>query len=233
MSREHHGGTQEKCALPLHESVDMTQNNGSNVSHKSGRFPKYVFLALFLPVAVLVVLIGISLDSLRTEARISELLERDSTRLHLISGFLGAEVLGSLKHLRSLSTEAVTRQVLDSGNPRYQGSLESSFLTLAQRNPQYQQIRWIDESGVEKVRVMHDEGEPFVVAAQELQDKSGRYYVEAANELLPGELYISPVDLYMEHGQIELPPRPVLDAGGRLLVGFKPETYESALRRKK
>lgn len=180
--------------------------SGSN----NGRFPKYVFLALFLPVAALLVVVGISLDSLRTKARIGEILDKDSTRLHLVSGFLGAEVLGSLKHLRSLSTEDVTVQALDT---RYLGdlqALESSFLTLAQRNPQYQQIRWIDESGMEKVRIMHGEEEPYVVIPQELQDKSSRYYFQEANALLMGELYISRLDLNVEDGQIEMPLRPVL-----------------------
>jgi len=188
----------------------MTQIPDQNVGRERGRFPKLLFLALFLPMAALVVVIGISLDSLRTEARINEILDHDSTRLHLVSGFLGAEVLGSLKHLRSLSTETVTRQALESRYPGRLQALESSFLTLAQRNPKYQQIRWIDESGTEKARIMRDQGAPFVVDPKDLQDKSRRHYFEVANELLPGELYISRIDLNVEHGQIEMPPRPVL-----------------------
>jgi PAS domain S-box-containing protein len=200
----------EECALTLFKSVDMTQKPAPNISRKSGRFPKYVFLALFLPMVVLLGVIGFSLDSLRTEARIKEMLDNDSTRLHLVSGFLGAEVLGSLKHLRSLATEAVTTQAVDSRNRKALRALESSFLTLAQRNPKYQQIRWIDKTGMEKARVTRAQGEPFVVASRKLQDKSSRYYFQEANALLPGELYISPMDLNVEHGQIEMPPRPVL-----------------------
>ena len=182
----------------------------STTGNKSGRSPKYVFLALFLPMAALIVVIGIALASVRTEARIKEMLDHDSTRLHLVSGFLGAEVLVSLKHLRSLSTESITKQALDSRNPGLLRALESSFLTLAQRNPQYQQIRWIDESGIEKARIMRDQGEPFVVPPQDLQDKSSRYYFEVANALLPGELYISRLDLNVEQGQVEIPLRQVL-----------------------
>jgi|GEM_PF-900476 len=176
----------------------------------SARTARYEFLILFLPIVVLVMVVGYSFASLRAESRIKEILDYDSTRLHLFSGFLGAEVLGSLEHLRSLSAEAVTRQVLDSRTPEHLQSLESSFLMLAQRNPQYQQIRWIDESGIEMVRVTRDQGDPYVVVRQDLQNKSERYYFEAANALLPGELYISRIDLNVEHGQIELPPRPML-----------------------
>lgn len=182
----------------------------STTGNTNGRFPAFVFFALFLPVALLVVAAGIYYASLRTDARIKEILDSDNARLNLISGFLGAEVLGSLKHLRSLSTETITRQALDSQVPKNLRSLESSFLTLARRNPQYQQVRWIDESGIEISRVMRDQGEPYAAAPQNLQNKSDRYYFEAANALLPGELYISRLDLNVEHGEIEIPARPVL-----------------------
>lgn len=174
------------------------------------RFTRYEFLALFLPVAALVVVIGIAFASLRTDARIKEIIDHDGARLSLISGFLGAEVLGSLKHLRSLATETLTRQALDTQDPEHLQSLEASFLTLARRNPRYQQIRWIDESGYERVRIMRDQEEPYAVHPGQLQDKSSRYYFDAAKELMPGELYISRIDLNMEHGEVELPPRPVL-----------------------
>ena len=190
--------------------MDASLKTDSTVSSQGGRSIKYVFLALFLPVMALVFVVGSYLASQRTDARIGEILESDSARLDLISGFLVAEVLNSLKHLRSLSTETVTRQALDSRVPGRRQSLESSLLTLARRNPQYQQVRWIDESGLEVARVMRDKGEPYAVAPQDLQNKSDRYYFKAANALLPGELYISRVDLNVEHGQIEQPARPVL-----------------------
>jgi PAS domain S-box-containing protein len=190
--------------------MDTTPKIDSTVSSQSERFPGFMFLALFLPIAILVFVAGIYFASQHTDARIKETLGSDSARLNLITGFLGAEVLGALKHLRSLSTETITKQALDSPVPEHLRSLKSTFLTLVRRNPQYQQVRWIDESGIEKARVMHDQGEPYATARQDLQDKSTRYYFEAANALLPGELYISRVDLNVERGQIEMPARPVL-----------------------
>jgi PAS domain S-box-containing protein len=190
--------------------MDTAPRIDSTVSGQSGRFPKYQFLALFLPMVLSVVVAGYYYSSQRTDARIKEILDSDGARLNLISGFLASEVLGSLKHLRSLSTETITRQALDSPVPKHLKALESSFLVLARRNPQYHQVRWIDESGIEMSRVVRDQGEPYVAAPQDLQNKSDRYYFEAANALLPGELYISRVDLNVERGQIEMPARPVL-----------------------
>ena len=175
-----------------------------------GRFSSTLFLALFLPVAAVVLVLGLSFASLRSESEIKEIIERDNSRLYLISGFVGAQVLDSLQHLRALSTESTTLQALDSGAPGDQRALASSFLVLARRNPQYQQVRWIDESGKERLRISRDRGPPYVVAPEELQDKSKRYYFEAANALLPGELYISRIDLNEEHGQVEMPPSPML-----------------------
>ena len=189
---------------------ESTDSKGKKAGKQGDRFPWLLFLAYFIPMAVLVVVIGISLASLRLEARIKEMQEHDISRLDLVSGFLGAEVFGALKHLRSIATEAVTRQALDSQSPENLQALESSFLTLAQRNPQYRQIRWIDESGFEKVRITRNQGGAFVVDRQELQDKSSRYYFQSANVLLPGELYISRLDLNMEHGRLEVPPHAVL-----------------------
>jgi PAS domain S-box-containing protein len=190
--------------------MDKMPINDSTVGHQGGRINRYLFLALFLPVAGVVVALGISFASLRSESQIKEIIDRDSSRLHLVSGFVGAEVLNSLQHLRSLSIESTTLRALDSPSPGNLRSLESSFLTLARRNPQYQQIRWIDESGFEKVRITRNRGAPYVVAPQDLQDKSSRYYFEEADALLPGELYISRIDLNEEHGQVVMPPRSMI-----------------------
>ena len=187
--------------MPKTATTENSKNSGMN---------KAVFTGLFLPVAALVVVIGLSLGGMRMDDRISEILESDGVHLQLVSGFLGAEILSSLKHLRAVAAEAVTRKALDARSPGQLRALQDSLLTLARRNPLYQQVRWIDEAGLEQVRISRVGDEPVVVAAQDLHDKSGRYYFQAANEMLFGELYISRVDLNEEQGRIEMPLRPVV-----------------------
>jgi PAS domain S-box-containing protein len=190
--------------------MDTMPKAATTENKKSGGINKVVFAGLFLPVAALVVVIGLSLGGMRMADRISEILESDGVHLQLVSGFLGAEILSSLKHLRAVAAEAVTREALEARSPAQLRALQDSLLTLARRNPLYQQVRWIDETGMEQVRISRAGDEPVVVAAQDLQDKSGRYYFQAANEMLFGELYISRVDLNEEQGRVEMPPRPVL-----------------------
>ena len=63
---------------------------------------------------------------------------------------------------------------------------------------------------MERIRIMRDQDEPYVVDSGDLQNKRHRYYFTTANALAPGDLYISRLDLNVEHGQIEMPPRPML-----------------------
>ena len=190
--------------------MGVKSESGQAGSSRRVRTNKFVFIGLFLPVAALVLVVGFLMASARMDTHINKILEYDGTRLHLVSGFLGAEILGSLKHLSSLATEAVTREALDMPEPGQLQSLESSLLILAQRNPLYQQVRWIDEAGRERTRVTRKQDKLAVTAQQDLQDKSDRYYFKRANKLLPGELYISRIDLNEERGQVEQPLLPVV-----------------------
>ncbi|WP_286830210.1 MULTISPECIES: hybrid sensor histidine kinase/response regulator [Kordiimonas] len=89
--------------------------------------------------------------------------------------------------------------------------IENAFITLLLRNPNYAQVRWISEDGMEIVRV--DQKRPGVVRAKEadaLQDKSRRPYVQQGLQLQKDQLYVSPLDLNMENGEIQIPYMPVV-----------------------
>lgn len=74
----------------------------------------------------------------------------------------------------------------------------------------YDQIRILEPNGMEAIRVNYNNGDPVYVPESELQDKSDRYYYQAAKDLPPNTVYISPLDLNIENGQIELPEKPVI-----------------------
>lgn len=73
----------------------------------------------------------------------------------------------------------------------------------------YDQARLICLEGRERLRVEFRHGVE-VTASSNLQDKSHRYYVQQGAVLPQGRVYISPLDLNMEHGRIEDPHRPML-----------------------
>ena len=79
---------------------------------------------------------------------------------------------------------------------------------LAEEN--YMQIRLLDGSGMEIVRVDYDGMKARMVPEGELQDKSSRYYFREGMRLAKGEIYISRIDLNREQGRIEAPYKPTL-----------------------
>lgn len=109
---------------------------------------------------------------------------------------------------------------------------KANFLLMARSRKHFDQLRFIDLSGMERIRV--SEGEEDYVLDPVLQNKSGRYYMEAARKLEGEEVYLSPLDLNVEFGRVEQPLKPVLrlirkvyaDSGetlGYVVLNFKAE----------
>jgi PAS domain S-box-containing protein len=198
--------------------VTNTENQQAIDGHGSG-FPFRQFLAMCLPVAVVILAIAFAFANMRTSAQLDQIITTERTNLYQLNGYMASEVSASLNHLLALAQEQALVDAMDSPSP---GVMQSVFMTLAKRNPNYQQIRWIDEAGAERVRVTRDQDRLIAVDEQDLQDKSSRYYFNAARSLLMGEVYISRLDLNMENGRIEIPivptlrvATPVQDGNGR------------------
>ncbi|MCI5159515.1 MAG: hypothetical protein D3906_14005, partial [Candidatus Electrothrix sp. AUS1_2] len=88
--------------------------------------------------------------------------------------------------------------------------LTENFIHFSGVKGCYDQIRWLDASGMERVRVDYAPDGPEAVPAHLLQYKGDRYYFQEAVTLRLGEIYISPLDLNIEHGQIERPFKPTI-----------------------
>ena len=53
----------------------------------------------------------------------------------------------------------------------------------------------------------------FITPIHQLQDKSKCYYFQETVSLSEGEIFISPLDLNVEHGEIEQPLKPMIRLG--------------------
>lgn len=91
-----------------------------------------------------------------------------------------------------------------------QAELTRQFVLFSEKKGVYDQVRYLDAAGREVVRVDRRGARAVTVPASELQDKSGRYYVQEAATLARGELAVSAFDLNVERGQIERPLKPVI-----------------------
>jgi PAS domain S-box-containing protein len=190
----------------------MVSNNKHELpgNAQSVHFPVRQFLLLCIPVAVAIFAIAFTFTEMRFNAQLDRIIATERTHLNQLGGYVAADVSTSLIHLRALTQETAVTNAMNSPTPLALQELQSVFMTMAKRNPTYQQIRWIDETGVERVRVTREDYRVLAVDEAHLQDKSNQYYFNAARDLLAGEVYISHLDLNVEDDRVEIPARPIL-----------------------
>ncbi len=87
------------------------------------------------------------------------------------------------------------------------------FQVLAAEKGSYDQVRFLDSGGMERVRINYNAGHPEIVAEENLQFKGDRYYFSKSYEVERGDIYVSPFDLNVEHGEIEQPLKPMIRFG--------------------
>lgn len=185
---------------------------------RAGGLTRRIYLAFLatalLPAAVAGAIgLWVSLDRLRT-ATVEGLQQEVSARgggLRLFFTTLGSE-------LQFLSTDPRALALL-SGAPAapaafgpqpLQATLGEVYARLVRAQPDVYQVRLLDAKGLERVRVDRRPEGVVIVPRDQLQDKADRYYVQDALARPPGSVYISPLDLNVEHGQVEKPERPVV-----------------------
>lgn len=164
--------------------------------------------------AVLWLLYRADLDALQAILRANErhAIELADRTIHAELGMLRGDAL-------YLAQQSSLHQWLDTGTVSSLESLENDLLAFVRSRGRYDQVRLLDEQGQEQVRVNWDDGQPRLVPASGLQDKSTRYYVEKTLALGQGEIYTSPFDLNIENNAVEQPVKPVIRIGTPVFDG--------------
>ncbi len=89
-------------------------------------------------------------------------------------------------------------------------ALGQQYARMIRAQGDIDQVRLLDAKGIERVRVDKRPDGVAIAPATALQDKSDRYYVRAALARPAGSVYVSPLDLNVEHGEVEKPEKPVV-----------------------
>ncbi len=158
--------------------------------------------------------IRISSDALR-ERELNHQIERLKTLKYQIETFLASAQsdLIFLSHSQPLSDYLTKRsQTPDSLSVELaRQAVEQEFLAFSQSRKIYYQVRYLDETGQEIVRIDADGQSQFwKIDLTKLQNKADRYYFTNTMRLPDQELFVSSLDLNQEGGRIEVPYRPVL-----------------------
>jgi len=109
-----------------------------------------------------------------------------------------------------ISSQNELKAFLAGGGVAAREAMATEYIVLSRNAQVYDQVRYLDETGREVVRVNNTNGLAVRVPEDQLQTKSQRYYFTEAMALEPGQVYLSPLDLNVERGEIEIPHKPML-----------------------
>lgn len=182
------------------------------------------FALVYLPI-VIVLSIGL-LSSFRfDEQRREERIEgRENSRIEIAKGLVTRDLSAIDADLRVIANLPFLRWYQDSGDPAQREELEKLFLVFAKETRRYDQVRYLDASGQEVIRINYNDGKPAIVSHEQLQNKAGRYYFDDTIKLNQGEIFVSPLDLNIEQDRLEIPYKP--------MIRFGTPVFDSAGRKK-
>ncbi len=169
-----------------------------------------LFLVLALPLAA--VLIGFLATFYRSESNafLDEIKVEEQVALRLQQTSIGINFRTVVSDLMYLSNKSTLCEHDAQEDPTGGHSLPGEYLLLSKTKGLYDQIRFLDNQGMEKVRVNYNAGRPEVVQEQDLQNKFGRYYFQEAIVLDKGQVFISALDLNVENNEVETPLKPTI-----------------------
>lgn len=186
-----------------------------DVQKIQSQFFALLFASTLVPLAILSVYILNTSATVLSDLAVAEL----SNPIEQYANLVKSELDGAAESVLFLSQLPAIDELNDEGEVEADEALETraqwrSHLTEIFRNQveiaNYMQLRYLDDSGREIVRVDSDGQNVRVIAEDRLQDKGDRGYFQETIALAPQSVYVSALDLNRERGQIERPLKPVI-----------------------
>ncbi|MEW8225896.1 MAG: sensor domain-containing diguanylate cyclase [Candidatus Thiodiazotropha endolucinida] len=168
------------------------------------------FLMLFIPASLLLALIFYAFSTQTEKYELQTTLIREEAALNSASELTSLLFEQKLSDLMVLAEGEVLRSYIHDPSLKHWIRVAREFSLFARRKPKYFQLRYIDNSGMEVIRINSDDNVQEIVPQSEMQNKADRYYFKEAVKLALGEIYISPLDLNVERGVIEQPIKPTV-----------------------
>jgi diguanylate cyclase (GGDEF)-like protein/PAS domain S-box-containing protein len=163
-------------------------------------------LVLLLPIGLLAGYVYF----LAVQERFAALAESNVQQVNRIAEQIDFELQRLILDVRALIAHPALSAYSEQPGTDQRYQLQQAMRFFATTKRDYQQVRLLDAQGMEVVRVEFNDGRVSVVPESALQPKGSRYYVRESMGLGRDEVYLSPLDLNVEHGKVEEPARPML-----------------------
>jgi len=175
---------------------------------RRGALPR--FAALFLPAAAALMALVYLVYRLESAAALSALRANARHAVELQGRVTEARLSSVISDLLVLASHHELRLLMERMSDGHLEALGEEFRIFSATKRSYDQVRYLDASGQEIVRVNRTATGAATVPRDQLQDKSDRYYFVDALPLEPRQIFVSPFDLNVEGGRIEVPHKPML-----------------------
>jgi len=171
------------------------------------------FLKVFLPLALVSFLIALIYFITQTRSHRAALEVEQIGLVEDQHKLISSEFDSITGDLLFLADHNELQDYLYSPDAALKTAVANEYLLFAARKGIYDQIRFLDETGMEVIRVNYNAGEAAIVPDEALQFKGDRTYFDGTMQLEAGEVLVSPFDLNIEHGQVEQPLKPMIRFG--------------------
>ncbi|WP_100638945.1 diguanylate cyclase domain-containing protein [Marinobacter salexigens] len=149
----------------------------------------------------------------QADEQLADLKVAEQARVRLASGLLTQKYNYAASDLRTVSELPATEAFIKTRNELQKERLKQVFRVLLEQKEFYSQIRFLDSSGAELIRLDYKSGRSLVTPEDQLQTKSTRYYFTGTMARPEGDVYVSPLDLNVENGKVEAPYLPMIRFG--------------------
>lgn len=188
---------------------------GNELPPKSPYLPdKYAvfkrFLILFLLLTLVISAVSLPIYNQYQKSLQKQLLAQEEISVVSAIQMFQKEMYEQLHMLDLIVKSDALNEYLAQGTPEQKTRLENIFKNISTSFHRYDQIRLLDNAGQEQIRVNLVDQQAVLIPQHELQNKAQRYYFTATQKMPPVQLYISAMDLNIEHDVLELPHKPIL-----------------------
>lgn len=171
-------------------------------------FIKYALISI--PVCAGVNILTDQYELRHYEKKVNELTENSRHDLQISVGHLLNEFDSATRDLFFLCNGLDYSQL---NEPASFEKISNAYFKFSEMSHQYSQVRFLDTSGQEVIRINQTHTGSERVPKNKLQNKANRYYVAPLLTAARNQLYVSPMDLNKEQGDIVIPHEPVVRLG--------------------
>jgi methyl-accepting chemotaxis protein len=186
----------------------------------TSRIQNKLIVSFVLVLLIPLVAVGLYAANSANSALQSAALEAETRYVEALSSDMETFLSGAVEDVLFLSQSAPLMKLVEA---RFEGdkltileartALENEFLAFSQAKGIYDQVKYLDETGIEFSRVDFDGTTARRYPQGDLRNKAESYYFQNTMRLEEGQVFVSLLDLAVEWGRIEFPYQPVIRYG--------------------